>query len=131
MIFQQHHREQIRTGEKTMTRRGWDESQVTTGKTYRATRGGNVEQGMFATREECDCFIRVTDVYEQQLGAITQEDADREGGYSREEFVEVWEEINGEWTPDVSVWVVEFEYAGDSDPRERDQTTLTDGGWSV
>lgn len=129
MIFQEHHREQIRTGEKTMTRRGWDDNQVTPGKTYRATRGGNVEQGMFVTREECDCFIRVTDVYEEQLGEITEEDANREGGYSREEFVEVWEEINGEWTPGVSVWVIEFEFAGSSDPREMAQTTITDGGW--
>lgn len=112
-----------------MTRRDWDDNQVTPGKTYRATRGGNVEQGMFVTREECDCFIRVTDVYEDQLGEITEADANREGGYSREEFVEVWEEINGEWTPDVGVWVVEFEFAGSSDPREKAQTTITDGGW--
>lgn len=131
MIFKEHHREQIRTGEKTMTRRGWDENQVTPGKTYRATRGGNVEQGMFVTRDECDCFIRVTDVYEEQLGEMTEEDAQREGGYTLEEFVEKWEEINGEgsWDPEKTVWVVEIEYAGDSDPREEDQTKLTDGGW--
>lgn len=100
MIFQAHHREQIRTGEKTMTRRDWDDNRVTPGKTYRATLGGNVEQGMFVTREACDCFIRVTDVYEQSLGDIDAEDADREGGYSLSEFREKWAEINDEWNPE-------------------------------
>jgi hypothetical protein len=129
MIFQDHHREQIRSGEKTMTRRGWDENQVTHGKTYRATRGGNVEQGMFVPRAECDCFIRVTDVYEQLLGEMTEEDAAREGGYTLAEFREQWTEINDVWDPELLVWVVEFEYAGDTDPREKAQTTMTDGGW--
>ena len=134
MIFQQHHREQIRSGEKTMTRRGWDDIQVTPGKTYRATLGGNVDQGMFTTREKCDCFIRVLDVYEQPLGEMGEVDADREGGYTLAEFRETWEEINGDgsWGDSTEVWVVEFEYAGDSDPREQDgeeQAALADGGW--
>ena len=88
MIFQEHHREQIRTGGKTMTRRDWDDNRVTVGKTYRATRGGNVEHRMFVTREDCDCLIRVLDVYEQPLGDMTDEDADREGGYTLAEFRE-------------------------------------------
>jgi len=76
----------------------------------------------------------VTDVYEQPLGEISEVDADREGGYTLAEFRETWEEINGEdsWDPTKEVWVVEFEYAGDSDPREREedgQSTLADGGW--
>jgi len=135
MIFQQHHRKQIRTGEKTMTRRGWDDNQVTPGKTYRATIGGNVDQGMFEPRETCNCFIRVTDAYEQPLGKMDETDADREGGYTLSEFRETWEDINGEgsWDDSKEVWVVEFEYAGDSDPREREenegQSTLADGGW--
>lgn len=113
-----------------MTRREWDENQVTPEKTYRATRGGNVEQGMFVPREECDCFIRVIDVYEQLLGEMTEEDAVREGGYTLDEFREKWEEINDGWDPEQLVWVVEIEYAGDTDPRETAQTTITDGGWS-
>lgn len=121
MIFQQHHREQIRTGEKTQTRRIWESNQVTVGKTYRATLGGNVEQGMFTSREECDCFIRVTDVEEEPLGEMTEADAEAEGGYTLEEYREKWEAINGEgsWDPDQAVWVVDFEYAGDTDPRHR------------
>jgi uncharacterized protein YqfB (UPF0267 family) len=132
MIFQEHHREQIRSGDKTMTRRGWDSNQVTPGKTYRATLGGNVDQGMLVERSDCDCFIRVTDVYEQPLGEMSEVDADREGGYTLDELKETWEAINGEdsWDPTKEVWVVE--YAGDSNPREREcedgQSTMVDGG---
>ena len=100
MIFQEHHREQIRTGEKTMTRRNWDENRVTVGKTYRATRGGNVEQGMFEPRETCDYFIRVLDVYEQPLGDMDDQDAAQEGGYTLSEFRKKWAEINDEWNPE-------------------------------
>ena len=118
MIFQEKHREQIRTGEKTVTRRQWDDSRVTVGKTYRATLGGNVEQGMFTPRSDCDCFIRVTEIYHQRLGDMTDEDARREGDYeSKEEFVAAWRDINEGWDSDETVWVVEFEYAGDSDPK--------------
>ena len=119
MIFQSEHREQIRTGEKTATRRDWERQNATPGKTYRATLGGNVEQGMFVTREECDCFIRATDVYEQPLSDMTDADAQREGDYAAvDEFRETWESINGaeSWDPEKVVYVVEFEYAGDSDP---------------
>ena len=118
MIFQPEHRGQIRTGEKTMTRRRWDENRVTVGKTYRATRGGNVEQGMFTPRSECDCFIRVTDVYRETLGEMNAADARREGDYTLAEFRDIWRDINGEWDPSEQVWVVAFEYAGDSDPEE-------------
>jgi uncharacterized protein YhfF len=120
MIFQREHREQVRSGEKTMTRRRWDENdQVTAGKTYRATLGGNVEQGMFTKREDCDCFIRVNDVYRERLGDMSESDAAREGDYSLAEFRDVWRDIHGQWNPDEQVWVVAFEYAGDQDPRER------------
>jgi hypothetical protein len=118
MIFQPEHREQIRSGEKTMTRRQWDSCRVTEGKTYRATRGGNGPQGLFVPREECDCFICVTDVYRETLGEMDATDARREGGYTLAEFRDAWRDINGEWDPDEQVWVVAFEYAGNSDPEE-------------
>ena len=114
MIFQPEHIEQIRAGEKTATRRQWDSRRATTGTTYRATIGAD----MFVPRSECDCFIRATDVYQQNLGDMTEADADREGGYSIDGFRSAWENINGDWSPDESVWVVEFEYAGNSDPRD-------------
>ena len=128
MIFHPEHREQIRSGEKTVTRRQWDENRVTVGKTYRATLGGNVEQGMFTERSECDCFIRVSDVYRQRLGDMSETDARREGDYSLAEFRDAWRDINGEWNADVQVWVVAFKYAGDSDPEANGVAVTTGEG---
>lgn len=54
----------------------------------RATFGGNVEQGMFVTREEYACFIHVTDVYEQSLDELDERDAEREGGIRSNETSE-------------------------------------------
>jgi hypothetical protein len=112
MIFQSEHRDQIRSGEKTMTRRAWEKRQAVPGNTYQASRG------MFTKNEDCDCFIRATDVYQERLGDMSEADAGREGNYSLAEFRDVWRDMHGEWDADEQVWVVEFEYAGDSDPRE-------------
>jgi len=117
MLFQQEHIEQIRSGEKTATRRKWATPQATEGGVYIAS------TEMFTSHDEADCYIRATDVYKQLLGDMTAEDADMEGGYSYDEFVDVWREINGCWDPGQEVTVVEFEYAG----RERPEA-VTDGG---
>lgn len=110
-MFQDHHIEQIRTGEKTATRRDWKRSQVKEGGVYMAT---PIEMGLFAGHDDCDCYIRVGSVYEQPLGEMIEEDAKKEGGYTLEEFEQAWREINGEdsWDPEKEVTVVEFEYVG-------------------
>jgi hypothetical protein len=117
MIFQSEHREQIRTGEKTMTRRRWDENRVTVGKTYRATRGGNGEQGMFTPRSECNCFICVTGVYRETLGEMDAADARARAAILSLSSVRHSEPSTASGTPE-QVWVVAFEYAGDTDPEE-------------
>jgi len=65
---------------------------------------------MFQTIEECKDFVRVVNITEEPLGDLTEEDADAEGGYNLEEFIDIWEEINGEWDPEETVSVIEFEY---------------------
>jgi hypothetical protein len=117
MLFQDDHIRQIRAGEKTATRRAWETPQVKEGGVYIAS------TEMFCSHEEADCYIRVTDVYKQRLRDMTAEDADKEGGYSYDEFIEVWRDINGDWRPDKEVTVVEFEYVG-REPSE----DVTDGG---
>jgi len=115
MIFSESHLDQIRAGEKTATRRRWDQRRATPGTTYRATTGDE----MFVPRSGCDCFIRAIDVYQQRLGDMKDNDARAEGDYATvEEFADVWRDINGAWEPSVTVWVVDFEYAGDRDLRE-------------
>jgi hypothetical protein len=110
MLFKPEHIEQIRTGEKTVTRLDWKRRQVTDGGVYIAS------TEMFTSHDEADCYIRVTDVYEEPLGALSPAQADREGGYTVEEFEDVWREINGEYDAAKRVTVVEFEYVGRTHP---------------
>jgi ParB family chromosome partitioning protein len=55
--------------------------------------------------------LRVIDVRRKQLGDFDESDAQREGGYTLEEFKEVWKELHGEWNPQETVYVIEFELA--------------------
>lgn len=123
MLFQEEHIGQIREGEKTATRRDWAEN-------YNRPSEGSIRMAstkMFQKDANCDCYIRVTDVYQEPLGEMTEEDATKEGGYSLEEFREVWKEINGEWDPELVVDVVEFEYVGLTRP-EHQEKLRADGG---
>ena len=117
MLFQAEHIKQIRDGEKTATRRKWESPQVKEGGIYIAS------TEMFTSHDEADCYIRVLNVYNELLRDMTAEDAAKEGGYSHDEFIDVWREIHGVWDPGQEVTVVEFEYAG----RER-AAAVTDGG---
>lgn len=116
LLFKPPHIPLIRDGKKTATRRDWAEN-------YPRPKPGSIRMAvteMFTSDEECDCYIRVTDVYEEPLGELDQEDARKEGGYGIDDFREAWEQINGEgsWDPDMVVDVVEFEYVGRERPKE-------------
>jgi ParB/RepB/Spo0J family partition protein len=53
--------------------------------------------------------LRVTDVRRKRLGDFDESDAQREGGYTLEEFKNVWKELHGEWNPQEFVYIIEFE----------------------
>ena len=53
--------------------------------------------------------LRVIDVRRKRLGDFDESDAQREGGYTLEEFKEVWKQLHGEWNPQETVYIVEFE----------------------
>jgi hypothetical protein len=55
---------------------------------------------------------KVTKVYAQQLGQMTDKDAKLEGFKNLKHFREAWKEINRVWNPAERVWVVEFELEG-------------------
>jgi len=117
MLFKPGHITLIRRGIKTVTRRDWDENYAgpNVGSVVRAT------TEMFTPTDECDCFIEITGHYRQALGAMTAEDARKEGDYgSVGEFQGAWEEINGDgsWDPKKEVDVVEFEYVGRTPERK-------------
>lgn len=106
MLFQPDHIVKIENGKKTVTRRLWKRWHVKIGGTYPA------QKYMYQPRAECP-LIHCEDRYLQPLGDMTEEDADKEGGYTLEEYRNLWEEING--VPFLNrqvVYVIEFQYAG-------------------
>ena len=121
MLFKDYHIPMIRSGSKTVTRREWAEN-------YNPPRVGSIQiasDEMFTTDEDADCYIRILDVYDQPLGAMTDDDAQNEGDYETvEEFIDGYEKVYGQdsWDPEKTVTVVEFEYVG----RERPKKEATD-----
>jgi hypothetical protein len=117
MMFADEHLELIRAGEKTETRRDWSDE-------YHPPREGSIQmatpasEGPFVSHEECSCYIRVREVYQERLDAMTDLNFEREGGYSREEFIDLWRDLHGEWNPSQQVTVVRFEYVGDERPTD-------------
>ena len=53
--------------------------------------------------------LKIEDVYRKRLGEFDDQDARREGGYSIDEFKDVWKELHGEWNPNESVYVIRFQ----------------------
>ncbi len=110
MLFKPEHIDQIRSGEKKATRRDWNRRQAVPGNVYIAA------TELFVSHDEADCYIRVDDVYQQPLGEMTEVDARAEGGYTLEEFRDIWRGISGGWDPELVVYVVEFTYVGSDRP---------------
>lgn len=112
LLFKEPHIEAIRAGTKTVTRRDWAEN-------YGRPNVGTVQMAttsLFETDEECDCYVRILDVYQEPLREMDHADARAEGGYDMVDFRAAWRDINGEWNPDLVVDVVEFEYVGTERP---------------
>jgi hypothetical protein len=116
LMLSEGHLRQSLNGTKWMTRRLWDAPRLTVGKSYRAVRS-DVQGSMFTPRDEAPAYIVVESIHEEPLGELTPEDADAEGGYTVEEFKDLWAEMHGEWNPDQMVYVVEYETFED-DPRD-------------
>ena len=56
-------------------------------------------------------YIRITRVYPQKLGDVSEEEAHKEGFSGLDKFRDAWIRINGSWDPDMVVTVYEFELA--------------------
>lgn len=121
MLFKEYHIPLIRSGSKTVTRREW-------GENYPGPNVGTVvgaKTDLFLSDAETDCYIRITAKYDQPLGEMADEDAQREGDYEDlSAFKKGYEDVYGEgaWDPEKVVTVVEFEYVGEHRPER--QTSL-------
>ncbi len=95
--FSREHAEAIVKGTKTQTARKSKDPRLQIGAVVRAqvTHYSDLE---------------ITNVSRKKLGDFTDEDAEREGGYTLEEFKRVWENLHGKWNPNESVYVIQFKF---------------------
>lgn len=101
MLFKKEHIPMILQGKKTATRRVWKRPQVKIGNIYKC-KTSMLSREYFAK-------VKVKEVYREALYFMTDFDARKEGYNSIEEFVEIWKKINGDWNPNLIVYVIEFE----------------------
>jgi len=113
LIFRREHIDLVIAGVKTVTRRHHKRPRKA-GRDYAIKSDWVTDTGH---------RIKIDKVYEQRLGDMTEEDAEKEGGYTLEEFKVVWEQIVGPWDPDEVVTVYVFHLVKeDSDPRDAGQS---------
>lgn len=96
--FSRVHADAIVKGAKTQTSRKTKEPRLQPGTIVRA------QVTYFADLE-------ILTIYRKKLGEFDENDATREGGYTLEEFKEVWKELHGDWNPNESVYVIQFKIA--------------------
>lgn len=103
MLFKPEHIGMIEKDIKTATRRDWEKPMAKVGGVYR-TKTNLMSRDYYQV-------IEVKKMYLQRLGDMTEEDAQKEGGYTLKKFRDIWIEINGFWSDDFVVTVIEFKYA--------------------
>lgn len=100
-LFQKHHIDMIRAGNKTQTRRNH--------KAPRA-RLDSVHQCRTELFGRPHCHIHIIRVWQERLGDISREDAINEGGYDRDDYISGLIEMHkGKLTVDSLIWCYEFE----------------------
>ncbi len=93
--FSKKHADDILIGRKTQTSRKGMYPNIKSGRIVRA-----------AITHFAD--LEILDVNRKKLGDFDKNDAQREGGYTLEQFKEVWKKLHGEWNPNEAVSVVRF-----------------------
>ena len=111
LIFRYSHMRSIIDGIKIQTSRKALDSKIKKGEIIKA----NLWQPNF-------CQLRVKKIERKKLKDFDEEDAKREGGYTLEEFKEVWRSLHGIWNPDETVNIIHFEL--EKKKRESIQLTL-------
>lgn len=100
MLFKKRHILKILNGSKTQTRRR------ITSYSYKVGKKHGIRSHWY---EKPVAHIVITGKRIERLGDITPEDAQKEGGYTVEEYRKEWEKINGKWQPDLEVYVYDFQ----------------------
>ncbi|HEY78529.1 MAG TPA: ParB/RepB/Spo0J family partition protein [Dehalococcoidia bacterium] len=95
--FSRIHAEAITKGKKTQTARKYKDPRLQPGAVVRAQ-----------VNHYSD--IKIKNVLRKKLCDLTEEDAKREGGYTLEEFKQVWGKLHGNWNPEEYVYVIQFDF---------------------
>ena len=98
MMFKRELLDLVISGKKTQTRR-LHKRVLKEGRIYALKRSWIKSTGD---------YIKITKVARQRLGEVTEEEAEKEGFNSLEEFRNAWVRINGSWDPDMEVVVYDF-----------------------
>jgi hypothetical protein len=101
MLFKPEHVEPILSGRMTQIRKLWDKPMAKVGSIHKA------KTALFS--KDYFASIIITGLRREKLGAITIEDAMREGYDDLVSYREGWKKINGSWEPNSVVYVVSFE----------------------
>ncbi len=101
ILFKRFHVFPILIGLKTQTRRTWAKARVKVGSTQLA-KTEMISKAYFAR-------LKIIAVYQERLGDMTEQDAYDEGGYTLEDYKQVFEKINGFWDDNQTVYVIKFE----------------------
>lgn len=101
LLFKPEHVIPIDSGTKTETRRFWKKQRVTVGSIQKA-KTEMLSKDYFA-------LLKINEVYRQPLTEISEESAQREGGYTKEEYIVKFFEINPDAPKDIVPFVVVFD----------------------
>jgi len=91
------HAEEISQGIKTQTARKSKDPRLQKGSIVRAQITHYAD-------------LKITEVTRKKLVDYTEEDAKREGGYTLEEFKQVWKKLHGKWDPEEYVYAIQFDF---------------------
>ena len=101
MLFKPEHVGLILSGRMTQISKLWGKPMAKVGSIHKA------KTVLFSN----DYFasVIITDLRREKLGAMTDEDAMREGYDDLQSYRDAWKKLNGHWEPNRVVYVVRFE----------------------
>jgi hypothetical protein len=100
LLFKTQFLPKIREGKKTQTRR-LKQPRLKIGRSYHITKKYNT------TKPE---KVKILNIFQQKLGEISEEEINKEGFNTKQEFIKAWKAIYGNYDPEATIWVIEFQY---------------------
>ena len=100
LLFKTQFLPKIREGKKTQTRR-LKQPRLKIGKSY------HIRKNYQTTQPE---KVKILNIFQQKLSEISEEEINKEGFKTKQEFIKAWKAIYRSYDPEATIWVVEFQY---------------------